>query len=329
MRKYFSVAHQALENNKPVAYSHPIYLLPRLLPMLSDPFNPRIIYITDGIAPNELDSFPRPVTRYIPLWTLDEYFQASSLYSKTPEYIKEAYSIAGGSARLVFQSDSIEILKKILLQAVNRTNIDECWKAIESVGNTSLPLSNFFNSTNEVLNQIGEQLYEAYIIQSFLQSKYFKIISKVNKSIKTLRTPGGSVTFSTIDECSSSDMLYVPISESFASIDFLLTPCYLFQITKAKDHKALPASDIQQYVKKLQTIHTPFNFDPLDIYLISVVPSNKIEFQNTLNYKDLSCPFQEFESNNRVTQWMCIMPYPTILDLKKLVEPKTGRSTKS
>eukprot|EP01132_Coremiostelium_polycephalum_P006725 gene6725-8337_t len=365
-------------DNDPVAYIHPISFFPRLLPMLYDQFDSRIIYITDGISPKALDikcfsilisspkynisknflkSFPRPITRYIPLWTFDEYLQASSLYSKTEVYIKEAYSIAGGSARLVFHSDSIELLKQILLQAVNRTNIDECWKAIGSVGsndeassvvfnmdvenyidfsykfasnwvaqqvmtkkliNTSLPLSNFFNSTNEALNQIVGQLYEAYIIQSFLQSKDFKIISKVNKSIKTIHTPGGSVPFSSFDDWSLSDTLYVPTSISFATIDFLLTPGSLFLIKKTKDHKLVPASDIQKYINKLQTIQTPQKNDPLDIYLISVVPSNKIEYLNPLNYNEPGCHFQEFELKNRITQWMCILPYPTILDLKNL-----------
>eukprot|EP01132_Coremiostelium_polycephalum_P004793 gene4793-5978_t len=340
------------EKNDPVVSTFPIGSLVRYLPSLARPYNFNLIYITDG---------PMPETIYMPLWSKEELLNTLPLYPlKSKEFIDEAYNIAGGSARLILNTPSIDSLKNSIQTAIDSTNIDDCWKDCGLIGSsdnasstvfnmqidhtfkrfsfvfasrwvtqqvlakklldTDLPVLNFFNTANEALNETAGQLYEEYAIKSLLQSKTFTVITKDNhKTTIQLESPSGSTTFSNFDEWDTPHTLFVPTSKSFSAIDLFLTPGCLFQISKAKDHKPLPANDITNYVEKLRSIHKQQNnTEPLKVYLISIAPSNEEKYQKKLTYKDPGKDFRLFEKELEITQCLYVLPYPNIENLKNL-----------
>ncbi|EGG21200.1 hypothetical protein DFA_01075 [Cavenderia fasciculata] len=197
----------------------------------------------------------------------------------TDDFVEKTYYYAGGSARFAFgQTTDIDIVKDGF---VSSTDFDQCWRAMGDVASedtvssnvihrevnssftnftgifasdwvaaqvltqklidTSLPLANYFNSTSEAHKLMVGHLYEQFAIKSLMKRATFKIKSKEKEQTFEFTSPGGALTFGSIDKWTEPNTLYIPKDKSFPAIDLLLTPNLLFQITKAKDHKPLPS----------------------------------------------------------------------------------------
>eukprot|EP01133_Synstelium_polycarpum_P010215 gene10215-11901_t len=366
-------------SSNPTVSQHPIRKIDSFLPRVSLPQSQNLWYITDGLAPKHLQTScvsiliaspndnlsrnflkisPEPLTLYMPLWSITELLAArEEIFPNIDvDRVKMSYCMAGGSARLAFSRSDILDLKKRIVNAINSTNFDQCWRAIGSylvpsqvihmdvdqsyksftsifasrwismqvlilkLINTSIPLENYFDTPDHSLYTISGQLYEAYVIRSLMSAKELSLIP-FNDGIQPIHinSPGESQPFSSITEWISPHILYVPLDKSFPAIDLLLTPGCLFRITKAKAHKPLPIADMSSYVQRLRDLHNPYNSDPLKVYLISVVPKDVKEYQKPLMYNNLQGPSQDYEAQQGISQWRCVVPYPNIQQLRAIV----------